>query len=354
MRLKVLLVGGTFSEGGGHPSDYVSQLYGALGGLDVFEVDYLNGGTVQQLDDVLRGVQFYSAVLWLASTHGSAERDIKLGSACTLLVTSRNNLRGIYGYPEIISRMLSIRANLCLVFTMGADGTSACTLLDPLGNVFVKEEVVVQEVARALAARLVELGGFTRVGSHRIGDSREIPGNERFFNIARSFAGVFHSMVHAHDTTRFLGNLSFRCTRGFPSFRNEDLIYVSKRNLGTGDLGRDGFIAVMPEYVDGSVGYFGDMKPSIVAPVQVTLYSMYPSIKYMLHSPGYVRGAPFIEGKLPCGAIEEVAAIEALVPPSADVLFASVNLRGQGSIVMTNDLACFDHVEYYGRDLPEA
>lgn len=39
-------------------------------------------------------------------------------------------------------------------------------------------------------------------------------------------------------------NVSFRCEKGFPSFRDKNIIYVSKRNMDKRMIGKEGFVAV--------------------------------------------------------------------------------------------------------------
>jgi hypothetical protein len=356
MTHRVLLVGGDFSENP-RPSGYVRKLHEELSKLGLFQIMYHNGGSIAVLEGYVQKANDFDIIMWFANVPNTYTKSVNLIKGVNpnvILVTSKNNMEGIYSYPQIVSRMLATKANLSLVFTKASeDGKVQCTVLDPLANAYALNELDVSKVASTLAQRAIELHSFVRVGSVQSGEHVVAPINESFFNIARSFAELFHSLIHAGETDRYLGNLSFRCTRGFPTFKHEDLIYVSRRNIDKRSIGRDGFVAVTPELVNGKVSYYGDAKPSVDTPVQIELYKKYPSIKYMLHSHVYITGGIFTKEKIPCGAVEEVDSICQVLPPGEDVMYASINLLGHGSIVMANSLTYFDQISYYGRDIPE-
>ena len=352
---KVLMVGGNFIDNV-RPSGYFRKLHEELSKNESLTINYVNGESFTVLKDCADSVTDYDIVVWFANVPNEYAKTVALLKSTNpniILITSKNNLDNRYEYPALVARMLSVKANLSLIFTKSGESVLG-TLLDPLGNAFIVAEPDISKVAEALTARAIELCGYTRMGSDTVGEAQDIPYNEQFFNIARSYANTFHALLHASNTERYLGNLSFRCTRGFPSFKQDDLIYVSMRNIDKRSIGVEGFVAVSPDYVDGKVGYYGDTKPSVDTPIQVALYNKYPKIRYMLHSHVYVVGAPFTDHKVPCGALEEIDIIVKIMPELSEHLTEfAVNLLGHGSIVMTNDLAYFNHIRYYGRDIPE-
>lgn len=365
--MKMLLVGGDFGPTP-RPSGYFHKLYEAIQQqlTDAFGISFYNGGSFEQLEELLDRADEFSVILWFANVPNDKAKivkQLKILAPNAILVTSKNNLDNKYSYQEVIARALAVKANLCLVFTLGiAAGQEAQpvskkilgTLIDPLGNSFgnIAEENL-HSIAGVLLRRVEQLQGFTRVGGKCVGPGVSVPDEPAFFAIAQQRAQEFHELIHAHDTTRFLGNLSFRCEKGFPSCRAPGGVFVSRRNVDKRDISTEGMVFVEEALVEGKVAYHGENKPSVDTPIQLELYRRFPHINYMIHSHVYVEGAPFTKEKISCGAMEEVASIcEVLQDPSQ--VFYTVNLLGHGSIVMASIPEMFKVVSYYSRELPEA
>jgi hypothetical protein len=147
-----------------------------------------------------------------------------------------------------------------------------------------------------------------------------------------------------------MGNASFRCMKGFPSFRKEKLIFVSRRNLDKRGIESNSFVAVEANL--DKVNYFGVKKPSVDTPIQLRLYANYPGINFMLHSHNYILDAPFTKRIIPCGALEEAEEITNLLPEKSLKMFY-VNLRGHGSIAASNDVEGIRNLRYGQRPVPE-
>jgi ribulose-5-phosphate 4-epimerase/fuculose-1-phosphate aldolase len=173
-------------------------------------------------------------------------------------------------------------------------------------------------------------------------------------------ANKFHEIIHGVNTTRMLGNASFRCQRGFPSFRvqfeNTDRIFVSRRNVDKRFISKDEFVAVRD--LNGMVGYYGPNKPSVDTPVQLRLYKWFPKVNYMLHSHTYIEGAPFTSKRVPCGAIEEASYICGATPgyemyPDYNAYNMAINILGHGSIVLAKTPEFIDNIKWVPRPVPE-
>ena len=186
--------------------------------------------------------------------------------------------------------------------------------------------------------------------------SISIKASKEFLNIVREYAfKLAEATFNTKDVKRFLGNASFRCPKGFPSFRYGNYICVSKRNVNKEYITIDDFVPVYLK--DNKVYYCGKNKPSVDTPIQVRLYEKLPNINYMIHSHCYIKNAPFTNLSLPCGALEEVKEILDLIKKYYDNDynrdFYVINLKGHGSIVMGKDVECFYNIEMVGRNLPE-
>ena len=380
MNTQMLIVGGTFDHDGGKPSGLVRSIEKSIREKTTFDVTTVNGGWVEDLhDEILPSVLGYDIVLWFANVSNDEVklRDVKSINPKCILITSKRNDGGKYTFAELISRALAIKANLTIEFSKDPDGLFNMMLFDPLGNVFY-DGFTVDEMCTKLLDRAKQLLMFTRVPS--VQDTSEaptVPEETDFFNFAHNCADIFHNLIRpAKGTERFLGNMSFRCQNGFPSFRGENgIIYVSRRNVDKSDIGAASFV---PTYLDdtNTVKYFGDNKPSVDTPVQLRLYKYFPWANYMLHAHCYVdiQEMPDIMAfsttqPIPCGALEEVEEIlERYV--FWDDLWKSyhngetprllaINLVGHGCILIAKDVAIFKELQKYkdncfvARQMPE-
>jgi hypothetical protein len=208
-------------------------------------------------------------------------------------------------------------------------------------------------VVVVLAKRLLQLRKFTRKRSGWCQSPRPsaVPNYPKFFDAVRGYADTLHKFVHAQTQERFLGNASFRCTKGgFPAVRDGNVAWISKRNLDKREISCDGFVPVSIEPSD-IVRYWGDHPPSVDAPIQVELFRRLPNVNFMLHTHAYLDGAPFTKEIVPCGALEEVQ--EILNFCQLDTKELKLNLLGHGSIVLGDTENGFDHLPFVARPIPE-
>ena len=375
--IKILIVGGTFDHEGGKSSGLVTSIIGYIRRDPDIQVTSVNGGLVEDLhNEILPAVADFDIVLWFANVSNDEDklRDVKAINPKCLLVTSKRNDSGKYTFAELISRALAIKANLTVEFSRDLDGIYNMMLFDPLGNVFY-DGFMADEMCNKLLARLKQLLSFTRVPTiqdieHEV---PEVPEEMEFFSFAHNCADIFHNLIRpAKGTERFLGNMSFRCQNGFPSFRGGDgLIYVSRRNVDKSAIDATSFV---PAYLDNNEAsrYFGDAKPSVDTPVQLRLYKQLPWVNYMLHAHCYIDTTDIPETvtlqttkPIPCGAIEEVAEIletylvNKFYWEITSPRLVAINLAGHGCILFAKDTAILTELQkhkdncFIARPLPE-
>ena len=368
---KVLIVGGTFDNDAGRPSKLIYKIYDEFKKEPLFDVTYANGGLVSDLHSgILHSVINYNVVLWFANVSNDEDklRDVKAINPKAILVTSKRNDDNKYTFADLISRALAIKANLTVEFSKQNDKFNMM-LFDPLGNVFYDGFEVADMCARMMC-RIGQLSTFTRVPSIRDTENEapEVLEETDFFNFAHDCADIFHNLIRpAKGTERFLGNMSFRCQNGFPSFRGSNgIIYVSRRNVDKSDINAGSFV---PAYLDdqNTTKYFGDFKPSVDTPVQLRLYKLFPWANYMLHAHCYVdtTGIPNTQmlhtsNPVPCGALEEVTEIYNVVPRTISDMCGTVqlfnknaprllaiNLTGHGCILIAKDVTILKELQRY-------
>jgi len=354
--LNVMLVGGTYNESGGKASGLVRkcyeefvQLYRGNGVVRLY-----NGGTLQNLKDIITEVKSSDIVYWFANVNNAEEKLIKsikeINNKVMLIESKVNN--GKYEPRDIVAHILKNKANLCVEMITSYQGMVIMKVLDPLGNMFANYTADYKKICSVVYKRVEFLRSLKRQATQFI--DMEVPTptvDGRFLEIIRKHGETFTHLLNPANAERFLGNSSFRCMKGFPSFRDSEAIYVSRRNIDKSSIGEDGFVPIVMN--NNSTEYFvlGKVKPSVDTPIQIRLYQYYPNISYMLHSHVYIEGAPFTSQILPCGAVEEFDEIVKLFQDKG-IKNASINLLGHGSLAMTDSTDYFDTLEYYARTLP--
>lgn len=372
MNSRILFVGGNWDLNGGRKSKIVEEFAKFLPNVTVY-----NGGIFNDLNDILESCVNYDIVLWWANVSNDLPkiRNVKDINYKVMLVSSKRNVDRKYSFQDLLQRSFSLKSNLTIEFGM-VDNKYYMRLFDPLGNMWY-EGFSIKMCSKILIERLNFIRIITRestvsneenVGAlawffnmfkdemYESNDNPFVPIKEEFLEIVRNYAYKFaEATFETKDVKRFLGNASFRCPKGFPSFRDGKYIFVSKRNVNKEFIGIKEFVPVYLE--DGKLFYCGDNKPSVDSPIQVRLYSLLPNINYMIHSHCYIENAPYTDVVLPCGALEEVDEIKNVIKKYYDndynKDFYVVNLLGHGSIMMSNKPSQLKNIRMVGRKLPE-
>ena len=353
--MNVLIVGGSFGIKGGNHSSIINKLYYEMYDSGIWDnVTLFNGGYYSDLERFLQESKKADATLWFANVPNDLPkiRDVKKINPYTILVGSKRN-NGEYSFQDLMNRALGQKMNLLVEFSKNTTGSYQFALYDPLGVEWYKGEDIV-EFTKVLNKRLKFLVKVTRLHTIQSDgniDYINIPVDEEFFEHIKNCAEIFHTLIEpAENVERFLGNSSFRCKSGFPSFKKDGLIYVSARNIDKRYIDQDNFI---PTYMEnGKIYYYGARKPSVDTPIQLRLYQHYPKINYMLHSHCYIKDAVFTHTPIPCGGLEEVGEITSITNDGT-LNFYTFNLIGHGSLVMATTVEQMKSVEYYARPIPE-
>ena len=349
--MRILIICGTFDNNGGKPSAVAEKITDTIF-ISGINIDRFNGGYLNELPMILATVPEYDYVMYMADTPNNHQyvKSIKEINPKCILVTSVRNDNETYTFQEMINYALGVKANLCIEFSL--KGTMFyMNLFDPLGNSWYNGDSTT-DIANTMVQRMIYLHSITRQGTIHEDGKVDIPDEPEFFEIIKNHAETFHELIQpAKTVTRFLGNSSFRCMRGFPSFKKDGMIFVSRRNVDKRYIDKDAFVPV--KFENNNVYYYGDNKPSVDTPIQVRLYEVFKNINYMIHSHVYIESAPFTEHMVPCGGIEEVNEILNLVDINTNGDFYAINLIGHGSIVMANRASQLKNIRYKARTIPE-
>jgi len=370
--MELLFVGGTFDLDGGKDSGIVQRMHDEFSILGM-NVTLFNGGNYNNLDKIIAAEKEYDAVLWMPNVPNNLEKlteKIKSRHRTSVFVSSKR-VHNNFSTFDVVQHSLRTRSNVVIEFSKAEslDSKFRFRVLDPFGNLFLDYSTDIEELCWVIFERVRQLYTYvTRINSYQVGEAFEIPNEEAFFEIVRKFADNFNCLFEkefpgAHQV-RYLGNASFRngvvdrCLSGFTSFKDDSYIYMSKRNLNKSLISKDGFVALNPGVLP--VEFYGPHKPSVDAPVQVSLFDFYPKIKYIVHGHFYVEEAPMLTKEIdggtpmvmPCGAIEEADEIMDTFPDSETTEIV-INLKGHGFVAMAQNLDFFDQIALVPRQFPE-
>ena len=275
----------------------------------------------------------------------------KLNPTCTLITFVNNdNIKHSIDMMYLVSIALKRRSNLLITYNSNSHGYS---IIDPLGNIFINNDYDVEKVVSTVLIRINELLNFHRVRSECKNPvnyylTNNLENTNSFIKIIKEYANIFQDFIISGNENRYLGNASFRCAGGFPSFRNENTIYVSGRNTNKSIMQLKDFIPVELNF-ENVVRYFGNKKPSVDSPVQLLLYNYYENVNYILHSHCYIDGAIMIDRIMPCGVLEEFDEIIKVFPNTKQYNFC-INTKGHGSIVLAKHVDYLNNIPYYKRE----
>ncbi len=354
--MKMAIVGGTFDKDGGKSSYIVGETikqFEASKDIDLVCGD--NGGFLLHLDAAL-DFSFYGAdaLLWMPNIDNGEDKylpRIKAANPNMVLVSSKNLVGRDYSSFNIVKRLLGSRSTLGLLINKDSGGNYVFSVVDPLGNAWARDAKLSVAID-AMIQRVSAIGKMSRVASKNAGPRKEFELEPEFLDATRRLGEQFTEYVEAVNPARFLGNASTRCCHGFPSARSGNgTVFMSRRNVDKTIISSDEFVEVA-NTASGDTMYFGDQKPSVDSPVQLRLYERYPNINYIVHGHVYVKGAPFTDGNIPCGFLEELEEVVSKFPDSSAGNFV-LNLRGHGCLILASDLAYLTGHEFLSRPVFE-
>jgi hypothetical protein len=248
---KAIFVGGTFDEDGGKESSLAKIMFLSMSsrGLTTGEFLFINGGKYEDLktalEDVIPEVDY---VFWFANIVNNnmpkiVNRIKAVNKTCILVTSKRNYIteesKSTYSFPDLIQHALKNKSNLLVEFSGKPSARFSGTVYDPLGNIICDKTDNFVHLSKSIVDRVKYLKTITRVGSINVGEALEIPDEKEFFEFIKSSAERFSDLIPTPtENHRFLGNASFRCSRGFPSFKKDGIIYVSRRNVDKEHIGK--------------------------------------------------------------------------------------------------------------------
>ena len=320
---EILLVGGSWNHRG-RKSSIVTNLGKNL------NAEVFNGGVSIQFMVIHAGLYRHPCCIWMPDVDNSAEKIYPWKypwgkNKGSVLICSKvlryDNQSEDEAIMGAINTIFKMHGNAVIALDKRGDRVRFL-LIDALGNLWTDTKEI-PALANAIQRFLKWNQSVVRMGSKTV----PLPlGLEKLCSINRSVA----TQVANSQGQRYFGNSSTRCSHMFPSARGEGSILISKRNISKKTITPDDFVKC---YLGGKgVMYEGVDKPSIDAPIQLTLYRRFPWINYMIHGHAYIKDAECTKNYCVCGDLREVK--EILECTDDEVM----NLKNHGFLIMASSI----------------
>jgi len=361
MSTNFILVGGDFDNKGGKESGYINKFKEEFLKIKNLRHGFVcyNGGHIRTINEILNSLSMFDfeedqiVLMWFPNISNSEGKvDIKARYPKLYLVSSKRN-NNEYSIQELIQRGLKSKSNLFLTFSKIDNKTIVGRIYDPLGNLY-EEGSNISQIVKKLYSRILDIVSYNRKSLNKIiknPNEITIQNLFEFEKIVQDFGNRFHELIYGKaKIDRFLGNASCRCSFGFASVNLQNkTILCSPRNVDKKKLKIKDFV-----YVSGD-DYYGDIKPSIDAPIHVKLYDFFNDLNYIIHSHVYIKDAPFTKERIPCGCLEEWEEIKMVCRYEGmnSIRTRKINLLGHGSIILAKTLEDFKNIEFEARPMPE-
>lgn len=338
----MFVVAGTFDKYQGKTSYIGNRIISHL------NCDGMNGGNINELSNL--DFSKFDSILWMPNIDNSEDKilpDIKRKNPKCFLISSKRSIEKEYNLSDLVGRLLRDHCNLGILISK--EDNYKFELIDPLGNIFCSTNDI-KILCDSISDRWNFVKNLSRYPSLlKEGEMHfEVP--QEFINIIEKYGNIFSAYVNAVNPNRFLGNASTRCSYGFPSFKQNDKVLVSRRNVDKTNISSKDFVAV--ELINDKVYYYGENKPSVDSPIQLKLFNYYNKINYIIHGHVYIEGALTTKNKLPCGSVEEFEEIKELFSNN-DLDQFCVNLKGHGCLILAKNLNYFNEINLIARPFPE-
>lgn len=318
--MKTLIVGGNFGETP-KESSVVHLLTAQMHG----QTHVLNGGSFENIQNL--DLSGYKLIIWMPNIENGYDKVYPKKDTGAILICSKV-LRENRTEVDAISRIFQIHGNA--VIAINSDSKPfTFNLIDTLGNSWVKTSNI-----QTLIQVIDEFVEWT-LNSIRKG-TKQIEAVDFDFSLYQEFVDINRQVADKFEVinSRFFGNCSTRCSKMFPTMKIDAThMVVSKRNVSKKRLTTDDLVLTRI-LEDGSIEYYGESKPSVDTPIQISLYRDFPNLNFMIHGHTYVEGGIFTENYFPCGDMREYN--ETRLHISTD--FGVLNLVNHGFFMFSDTL----------------
>ena len=288
-------------------------------------------------DGAIRNTQNKDLILWFPDISNEEEKNYPKKDKGAVLICSKVMREG-YSELDAITRIFKMNGNAVVAIYKDDPKKMRFKLIDALGNCWIDTYDI-----NMLCVAIREFYDWTKKSIRVSLKYNQLPkeisdmylsGNKLDFFIYIN--NKLSNKVVSAIGKRFFGNLSTRCMKLFPTVRKQhDIYFISPRNVDKSKLTEKDFIIC-----DKTFHYYGDRKPSVDSPIQISLYNKFPEINYMIHGHAYISDVEMTSEYVPCGDMREVDEILKIWGDEP----MNINLKNHGFIIVAKTLEELDNI----------
>lgn len=314
--MKTIIVGGTF--GIPKPSKIVQTIASTLATIYP-DIITINGGEIDKLPKELSS----DLSIWMPNISNEEEKHYPVKKKGSVLICSKVMREG-YKKTDAISRIFKMHGNAVIAIYSNKKPFTF-KLIDALGNNWYTGSSI-ELLVKSILSFYLWTKQAKRINSIPDGSLDK----ERHENLAEllELNNRLAKFVQKQCGDRFFGNVSTRCQKLFPTTSCKFGIYVSPRNSNKETLTPEDMV-----YMTSDMHYNGEVKPSVDAPCQITIYRIHPELHYMIHGHAFIKGAPTTDEYYLCGDVREAYAVSKLIKESG-----AINLKNHGFLLYARTL----------------
>lgn len=320
------IIGGNWDKDGGRKSGVVGWL---ARHFNMAEGNIHNGGTLKRLQEIIRSPQNLPLTIWMPNISNDEKKIYPRKGTGNILICSKV-MRPGYKRADAVSRIFKMHANAVIeIHSQDRQTKYKFALVDALGNEWCSTTDC-EDLVRAIMKFYLWTKASIRIPSKSKKDPRDLP---EVLSLTR-WTNEVAKKVQSELGERYFGNISTRCQSLFPGTRQGPEILISPRNINKKTIAPKDLIRVTLE--DGKVLYEGNKKPSVDAPIQLTIFAHAPTVNYIIHGHAKIKGAPTTENYYPCGDLREAFEVLPMILKKPHV--GTINLKNHGFIIYAGSL----------------
>lgn len=331
MSNNLLIVGGNFGYVVNKPSLVIDKLVSSLS-VYFKDITVINSGTLKQLQESANMVGQFDITVWMPDVPDNApnikmEKDIG-----AVLIVAKNLYSNKCTRTDAVTRIFKYHANAVIAINRTSIGEPFnFELIDALNNNWTDHKTTLID---ELTASIHNLYHWTKAAK-RESVIHETDDIDKLLELNTKVINT-----NAEQNIRYFGNT--RCTLMFPSCRQTKGILVSPRNSDKLQLKRNDMIHVYRKKL-GQLAYFGNTKPSIDTPIQMSLYEYFPRINFFIHGHNTIKKVHTTKRYFPCGDLREIQQsfdiINTNPMESTHVYSGMFNIKNHGFLIYAENIA---------------
>ncbi len=341
--MRTLIVGGDFGDNP-KASSVINKI------AEHFSGEVINGGSIEYLIYLSQRLMGYELVLWMPNLENFVNKIYPKKEPGTVLICSKV-LRPDRDRGDAVARIFKMNGNA--VITVNTDTKPyKFELLDALANNWWRGTDISE-----LAAYVTDLFIWTKQSIRFNSKLAEFAPNElvELDGNMNELCDIVHMVADRVENERggrYFGNVSTRCAAMFPSMRvPHNIVLMSARNSPKKHLTGDDFVPT--KLIDKTVLYHGNKKPSVDAPIQLSMYEKYPQLNFIIHGHAFLKEAPFTKHYFPCGDMREFEAVNNELTDDTGIFL--INLKNHGFLIGARSLEglkfIVENIEFEYREL---